>query len=138
MIYWGFLPKACHCLKQAVRSIRRHVLAQSTDYEINATINCPGNLTSEMHIASPSDTASGSSLHYFAHIVKIKFVLIHVLTGVVQNHRPPTSYRPQTTDLPPPTTDQRNHRSEKPPTNGCEKNRPPTRTTTDHQPDYGG
>ena len=81
VIYWGDLPKDCHCLKQAVRPIRGHVLAQSMDYEIKATRDCPGNLTSEMHKASPSDTASGSSLHYFAHIVKVKFVLTHLLTA---------------------------------------------------------
>ena len=85
LIYWGDLPKACHCLKQAVQPIRGHVLAQSTDYEIKTTIDCPGNLTSEMHIASPSDTASGSSLHYFAHIVKVKFVLIHLLTVLTKH-----------------------------------------------------
>ena len=56
------------------------ILAQSTDFEIKATAKCPGNLTSKMHIASPSDTTSGSSLHYFAHIVKVKFVLIYLLT----------------------------------------------------------
>ena len=85
MIYWGDLSNACHCLKQAVQPIRGHVLAQSTDYEIKATIDCPGNLTSEMHIASSSDTASGSSLHYFAHIVKVKFVLIHLLTVLTKH-----------------------------------------------------
>ena len=31
VIYWGDLPKAYHCLKQAVRPIRGHVLAQSAD-----------------------------------------------------------------------------------------------------------
>ena len=53
VICWGDLPKAFHYLKhvQAVRPIRGHVLAQSTDYEIKATIDCPRNLTSEMHIA---------------------------------------------------------------------------------------
>ena len=85
VIYWGDLPKTCHCLKQAVQPIRGYVLAQSTDYEIKATIDCPGNLTSEMHIASPSDTASGSSLHYFDHIVKVKFVLIHLLTVLTKH-----------------------------------------------------
>ena len=96
MIYWGDLPKACHCLKQAVRPIRGHVLAQSTDYavrpirghvlaqstdyEIQATTDCPGTLTSEMHIASPIDTASGSSLHHFVHKVEVKFVLTHLPT----------------------------------------------------------
>ena len=48
--------------------------------KLKATTDCPGNLTSEMRKASPSDTASGSSLHYFAHIVKVKFVLTHLLT----------------------------------------------------------
>ena len=67
---WGDLPKACHYLKQAIRPIRGHVLAQSTDYEIKTTIDCPGNLTSEIHIVSLSDTVSGSSLHHFAHIVR--------------------------------------------------------------------
>ena len=85
MIYCVDLPKACHCLKQAVRPIRGHVLAQSTDYEIKAITDCPGNLTSEMHKASPSDTVSGSSLHYFAHIVKVKFVLTHLLTVLTKH-----------------------------------------------------
>ena len=48
--------------------------------KLKATTDWPGNLTSEMRKASPSDTASGSSLHYFAHIVKVKFVLTHILT----------------------------------------------------------
>ena len=109
MIYSGDLPKACHCLKQAVRLIRGHVLAQSMDYEIKATIDCLSNLTSEMHIASLSGMASGSSLHYFAHIVKVKFVLIHLLTVLtkhacqhnsfwgsrcVSSHAPTTSLKP--------------------------------------------
>ena len=85
MICWGDLPKACHCSKQAVWPIRGHVLAQFTDYEIKATIDCPGNLTSEMHIESLSDTASGSSLHYFALIVKVKSVLIHLLTALTKH-----------------------------------------------------
>ena len=38
-----------------------------------------------MNIAYPSDTASGSSLHYFAHIVKVKFVLIHLLTELTKH-----------------------------------------------------
>ena len=50
-----------------------------------STLNCPGNLTSEMHIESLSDTASESSLHYFAHIVKVKFVLIHLLTVLTKH-----------------------------------------------------
>ena len=90
MIYWGDFSKACHCLKQAVQPIRGHVLAQSTDYEIKATIDCPGNLTSEMHIASPSDTAS---LHYFALIVKVKFVLIHLLTVLTKHACQHNSFR---------------------------------------------
>ena len=49
VIYWGDLPKAYHCLEQAIRPIRGHILAQSTDYETKATIDCPGNWTSEMH-----------------------------------------------------------------------------------------
>ena len=85
MICWGDLPKAYQCLKQAARPIRGHILAQSTDFEIKATIDCPGNLTSEMHIESLSDTASGSSLHYFTHIVKVKFVLIHLLTVLTEH-----------------------------------------------------
>ena len=85
MIYWGDLPKACHCLKQAVRPIRGHVLVQSMDYEIKSHYSCPGNLTSEMHKASPSDTDSGSSLHHFAHIVKVKFVLTHLLTVLTKH-----------------------------------------------------
>ena len=32
---------ACHCLKQAVRPIRGHVLAQSTDYEIKSHYRLP-------------------------------------------------------------------------------------------------
>ena len=35
-MHWGDLPKACHCLKQAIQPIRRHVLAQSMDYEIKS------------------------------------------------------------------------------------------------------
>ena len=85
MICWGDLPKACHYLKQAFRPIRGHVLAQSTDYEIKATIDCPSNLTSEMYIESLSDTASGSSLLYFADIVKVKFVLTHLLTVLTKH-----------------------------------------------------
>ena len=76
----GDLPKACHCLKQAVRPIRGHVLAQSTDYEIKSHYRLPRHLTSEMPKASPSDMATGSSPHYFTHIVKVKFVLTHPLT----------------------------------------------------------
>ena len=82
---WGDLPKACHYLKQTVRPIRGHVLAQSTDYKIKATIDCPGNLTSGIHIESLSDTVSGSSLHYFAHIVKVKLVLTHLLTVLTKH-----------------------------------------------------
>ena len=74
MIYWGDLPKACHCLKQAVRPIHGHSLAQSSDSD------CLGSLTSKMPKASPSDTPTRSSLHYFAHIAKFKFVLTHLLT----------------------------------------------------------
>ena len=79
MIYWGDLPKACHCLKQAVRPIHGHILS----LKLKATTDC--NLTSEMHKASPSDTATGSSLHYFAHIVKVKFVLTHLLTVLTKH-----------------------------------------------------
>ena len=82
---WGDLPEACHYLKQTVRPIRGHVLAQSTDYEIKATIDCPHNLTSEIHIESLSETVSGSSLHYFADIVKVKFVLTHLLTVLTKH-----------------------------------------------------
>ena len=53
--------------------------------KLKATTDCPGNLTSEMHKASPNITASGSSLHYFAHIVKVKFVLTHLL-AVLTKH----------------------------------------------------
>ena len=60
--------------------IRRHVLAQSTDSEIKVTTDCLSSLTSEMLKASPSHMATRSSLHYFAHIVKVKFVLTHLLT----------------------------------------------------------
>ena len=48
------------CLKHAVWPVRGHVLAQSTDPEIKATTDCLGSLTSEMLIASPSDTATGA------------------------------------------------------------------------------
>ena len=52
----------------------------------NSTITgCPGNLTSEMSKASPNDMATGSSLHYFAHIVKVKFVLTHLLTVLTKH-----------------------------------------------------
>ena len=53
--------------------------------KLKATTDCPGNLTSEMCKASPSDTASGSSLPYFAHTVKVKFVLTHLLTVLTKH-----------------------------------------------------
>ena len=41
----------------------------------------PANLTLEMSKASRGDMATGSSLHYFAHIVKVRFVLTHSSTN---------------------------------------------------------
>ena len=77
--------QAYHCSKQAVRPIRGHVLAQSIDSEIKATTDCLGSLTSQMLKASPRDTATGSSLHYFIHTIKVKFVLTHLLTVLTKH-----------------------------------------------------
>ena len=41
VIYWGDLPKACHCLKQAVRPIHGHILAQSPDSELKSRYRLP-------------------------------------------------------------------------------------------------
>ena len=41
VIYWGALPKACHCLKQAVRPIHGHILAQSPDSEFKSHYRLP-------------------------------------------------------------------------------------------------
>ena len=46
---------------------------------------CLGSLTPEMLKASPSDTATRSSLHYFVHIVKVRFVLFHLLTVLTKH-----------------------------------------------------
>ena len=57
-------------------------LAQSSDSELKANTDYPGSLNLGMPQASPSDTATGSSLHYFAHIAKVKFAHpTHLLTN---------------------------------------------------------
>ena len=43
------------------------------------------NAHAQMPKAFPSDTATGSSLHYFVHIVKDKFVLAHLLTVLTKH-----------------------------------------------------
>ena len=53
--------------------------------KLKATTDCPGNLTSELCKASPSDTASGSSPPYFTHIVKVKLVLTHLITVLTKH-----------------------------------------------------
>ena len=53
--------------------------------KLKATTDCLGSLTSEMLKASPNDTATRSSIHYFAHIVKVKFVLTHLLTVLTKH-----------------------------------------------------
>ena len=85
VIYWGDLPKACHCLKQAVRPIHGHIWHNLRTQKTKATTDCLGSLTSEMPKASPNDKATGSSLHYFAHIVKVKFVTTHLLTVLTKH-----------------------------------------------------
>ena len=63
-----------------------HVVAAFLDvekaFEIKATTDCQGK--SDFRDAQ-SDTATESSLHYFAHIVKVKFVLTHLLTVLIKH-----------------------------------------------------
>ena len=86
MIYWGDLPKACHCLKQAKSGLDTDMFWHSLrTQKLKATTDCLSSLTSEMPKASPSDTATRSSRHYFAHIVKVKFVLTHLLSVLTKH-----------------------------------------------------
>ena len=80
MIYWGDLPKPVTARNRQSGLYADTFWHNLQTLKLKATTDCLGSLTSEILTASPSDMATRSSLHYFAHIVKVKFVLTHLLT----------------------------------------------------------